>query len=224
MKQRNQSLDVLRGIAVLMVTGHHFGYYKIWERFGGMGVDLFFVLSGYLISGLLFAEYKRTGTINCTRFLVRRGFKIYPAYFVMVLVFLPFTFRSVTWADFTLMGAYFPVLWGHGWTLSVEEHFYFALPLVLMISARIFRSRNFDWIPFAMPPLCLICLALRYRYAVNHSVLHGIAQTHLRIDSLFAGVTLGWFQHFHAKGLKTKRSHLFGFAGLGAIGSVFFMS
>ena len=53
---RNQSLDVLRCIAILLVVGFHLPYYDYWGRFGWIGVDLFFVLSGFLISGLLFQE------------------------------------------------------------------------------------------------------------------------------------------------------------------------
>jgi peptidoglycan/LPS O-acetylase OafA/YrhL len=188
MTSRNQSLDVLRGIAVLMVVGHHFPYYIFWAQFGGMGVDLFFVLSGYLISGLLFAEYQRSGTISISRFLIRRGFKIYPAYYAMVPVFLPFTWHTVKLADFTLMGSYFPDLWGHAWSLSVEEHFYIVLPILFVFAIRF--SRNFNWIPWMMLSLAVACLLLRYRFAMTHSVTEGIAQTHLRMDALFAGVTL----------------------------------
>lgn len=204
-----------------MVIGHHAGYYVWWSRFGGIGVDLFFVLSGYLISGLLFSEYKRTGRISISRFLIRRGFKIYPGYFAMVLAFLPVTFHWVTWADLTFMGSYFPIFWGHGWSLSVEEHFYFALPVVLVLSLRFFRSRNFGWIPWAMPALALICLFLRYRFALGHSVMNGVVQTHLRIDSLFAGVTLGWLQHF--RNFVVKRPSLYGIAGLVALVPIFDM-
>jgi peptidoglycan/LPS O-acetylase OafA/YrhL len=187
-------------------------YYAWWTRFGGIGVDLFFVLSGYLISGLLFAEYKRTGNISVSRFLIRRAFKIYPAYFAMLLLLLPFTIHRVTWADFTFMGAYFPIQWGHAWSLSVEEHFYFALPFLLLISIRVFRCRNFFWVPWAMPLVASTCLVLRYRYALSHTSFLGITETHLRIDSLFAGVTLGWLEHFRK--LTVRHPNLYGVAGL----------
>src|SRR5437764_14402875 len=81
MGTRNQSLDILRAIAVLLVMGRHFPYYETWGRIGWIGVDLFFVLSGFLISGLLFREYAQTGTISFYRFVVRRCFKIWPAFY-----------------------------------------------------------------------------------------------------------------------------------------------
>lgn len=69
---RNQSLDVLRCIAVLAVFGCHVPYYSWWANRGQAGVDLFFVLSGFLISGLLFKDYQKRGAINWKTFLIRR--------------------------------------------------------------------------------------------------------------------------------------------------------
>ena len=56
--KRNQSLDVLRCVAILLVLGRHLDYYPLWSKIGWIGVDLFFVLSGFLVSGLLFHEFK----------------------------------------------------------------------------------------------------------------------------------------------------------------------
>ena len=85
---RNQFLDVLRGIAVLMVVVCHY-YLGVCPRFAlvtvlGRVVDRFFVLSGFLISGLLFSEYKATGAINLRRFWIRRGFKINPPFYFSI--------------------------------------------------------------------------------------------------------------------------------------------
>src|SRR6185295_15310789 len=90
---RDPGLDVLRGVAVLLVLFRHFDTppeelmhpvraVVMWlNRVGWIGVDLFFVLSGFLVSGLLFEEYERHGTLRVGRFLVRRGFKIYPGFY-----------------------------------------------------------------------------------------------------------------------------------------------
>jgi len=96
---RLMQLDVLRGAAILLVLCRHgivsserAGWLKslsfhLWHL-GWTGVDLFFVLSGFLVGGLLFKEIRVSGRLNAKRFLVRRGFKIWPAYFV----FLAFVF------------------------------------------------------------------------------------------------------------------------------------
>ena len=87
-KNRNLQLDVLRGMAILLVMGRHLEMPRpdggigvlaeAWLTIGWLGVDLFFVLSGFLIGGLLLMELDKHGTIAVLRFLIRRGLKIYP--------------------------------------------------------------------------------------------------------------------------------------------------
>ena len=102
--KRNQSLDVLRCVAILLVLGRHLDYYPLWSKIGWIGVDLFFVLSGFLVSGLLFHEFKEHGRINFRRFILRRGLKIWPAFYTYILItaalvaFITFvTGRRVEW-------------------------------------------------------------------------------------------------------------------------------
>src|SRR5437667_7308138 len=89
---RNAALDVLRGIAILLVMGVHFNFSSpqatsvafvanVWKTVGLVGVDLFFVLSGFLIGSLLLTEVERHFRLNVPRFLIRRGFKPYPVYY-----------------------------------------------------------------------------------------------------------------------------------------------
>ena len=196
---------MLRCIAVLLVVGHHLPYYALWERIGWIGVDLFFVLSGFLISGLLFREYKDTGSINVKRFLIRRGLKIYPSFYLLMvgvscLYFLNSSFVSrnqVLFSWFFLQN-YYPgnpyMLLVHTWTLAVEEHFYLILPVVLMAQVAVFRKRNpFRLIPLLFLLTAVICLLFRYfTLAPGHLAW----MTHMRIDGLFAGVALGYFYHF----------------------------
>src|ERR1700683_1541313 len=83
---RNKRLDVLRCVAVLLVMFRHSDVSDFLRRVGWIGVDLFFVLSGFLISGLLFSEYKKRHAISLKRFFIRRGLKIYPAFYVFLLL------------------------------------------------------------------------------------------------------------------------------------------
>ena len=89
MEPRKRSLDVLRTLAIFIVFFNHFlapkgrilAYlYEHLAQGAGIGVLLFFVLSGFLISGLLFKEHQKTGSISFKKFFIRRGFKIYPAF------------------------------------------------------------------------------------------------------------------------------------------------
>ena len=99
MKTRNRNLDALRAVAILLVLGRHFEYFRLWSQVGWAGVDLFFVLSGFLISGLLFAEWKQRGSIGIARFYVRRGLKIYPAFYVFLAMTAAAEGRSVSAAS-----------------------------------------------------------------------------------------------------------------------------
>ena len=218
-KRRILELDVLRFVAVVLVMGRHMtpcpeaesGWLatvtETWQRGGWIGVDLFFVLSGFLVSGLLFHEYARRGAVDVKRFLIRRGLKIYPAFWA----FIAFTIvvRLVIHRDGALHGLagellflqnYLPRMWNHTWSLAVEEHFYVFLALVVVLLVRRAHRRGTDQRAFASMPVvfalvALVTLALRLLTA--HLVprwdqdVH-MFPTHLRIDSLQFGVLLSW--------------------------------
>ena len=86
-KTRLRELDFLRGIAILLVLLRHNYLFDFTFKIGWIGVDLFFVLSGFLVSGLLFKEYLKFGNINPSLFLIRRGFKIYPIFYLTALLY-----------------------------------------------------------------------------------------------------------------------------------------
>ena len=189
---RNQSLDVLRGVAILLVMLCHYPYAH-WMRVGWIGVDLFFVLSGFLISGLLYSELKREGSIRIGRFLLRRGFKIYPSFYVFIglTALLVPALRSHFLIHALFLQSYYPAdltIWGHAWSLAVEEHFYLALPFVI---AFLFRAKRLHWIPGIAVVLIVCCFILR-----AHSNQPHLWASHLRMDALFAGVALGYVFHF----------------------------
>lgn len=206
---RSQSLDVLRGVAVLMVVICHcslvLNYDSVLLGVGNCGVDLFFVLSGFLISGLLFNEFTGSGTIDVKRFWIRRGFKIYPPFYALIVVtasgFLVLSRRlpRELLGDVFFLQNYAPHVWMHGWSLAVEEHFYFLLPLLLlaMLRARKSQSNPFRLIPAISVAISVLCLYLRIVAFHRGADWTQIAfPTHLRIDALFAGVTLGYYAHF----------------------------
>ena len=221
-KTRLVGLDLLRLFAVVLVLGRHIpipndsvkipfrGFFELWSRGGWVGVDLFFVLSGFLVSGLLFAEYQARGTISPWRFYVRRGWKIYPAFYVMIGVTLLYYARldvyfsksSIISELFFLQG-YLPGIWNHTWSLAVEEHFYFLLPLVLSTLLRWNKNSAspLQWVPFVAGSVGVVCLCLRIgRWELHPVYSHqtNLFPTHLRLDGLFFGVALSYFHHFHA--------------------------
>jgi peptidoglycan/LPS O-acetylase OafA/YrhL len=243
-------LDVLRGVAILLVVGIHTSFrlpddawghrfFLAWRQIGWVGVDLFFVLSGFLIGGLLFAEHRNTGRIRYGRFFLRRTFKIWPTY----LVFLAATFAYDLWdvpdrseAMLSRLGHSASAIWpyiihiqnyyesplmekiGHAWSLAVEEHFYLLLPVLLFALERwstrrkihnmtLARSpfRSLPWIGLGMAALCLGLRFNSWRLIPTFDFRHHWP-THLRMDSLFAGVTLAYATHFARPWIESLRS------------------
>jgi peptidoglycan/LPS O-acetylase OafA/YrhL len=213
--RRNVAIDALRGVAILMVVGHHLDCLTM----GWAGVDLFFVLSGFLISGLLFREWLELGSIGFGRFYLRRAFKIYPAFYCLLLVTLVVNFIRpgipsfpVTWesvlGEATFTQNYLPAIWGQTWSLGVEEHFYILLPIVLwlMYRRRSDTSDPFKWIPILFMLVATAEIGLRVATAAVHIGPPGrrdyLTPTHLRIDGLLFGVLLSYYRHFHIEKFK----------------------
>jgi peptidoglycan/LPS O-acetylase OafA/YrhL len=229
--KRNIQLDVLRGVAILLVLGRHLelprpvgvlgAVAEAWFRVGWLGVDLFFVLSGFLIGGLLLTELDRHCTINVGRFLVRRGLKIYPPYLVFLayLVAMPVakavvrggdvwpTFVEKTaaiWPNLVFLQNYLGTPAGHTWSLAVEEHFYLVLPFAITALAWAGRVR---W----LVPLCIaavpLCLGLRCASVwFDDRFASTLSATHLRLDGLLFGVALrGVAQYWPRQFLAARR-------------------
>jgi peptidoglycan/LPS O-acetylase OafA/YrhL len=197
--RRIPQLDILRAVAVLIVIAYHYVPTPV-ARGGWVGVDIFFVLSGFLISGLLFDDIQKTGSISVGRFLVRRGFRIYPAfYFFLLLGWLidPHRFTHSYAPEFLLVQNYLPRVWGHTWSLAVEEHFYIFLPFVLWLLARLNRLGT---IPAIAGTLLIGCLGLRLMLVRQYLDFHSVTYpTHLRIDGLFLGVALSYIFRFRSE-------------------------
>jgi peptidoglycan/LPS O-acetylase OafA/YrhL len=166
-------VEGLRGIAVLLVVLFHAG---LPVPGGFVGVDVFFVISGFLITGLLLREHRTTGRVSLARFYARRVRRLLPAAAVVILATLPAAFAvigpldrpgvmtdgaaaalSVANIRFALAeGDYFtaitqPSPFLHFWSLSVEEQFYLAWPALLFLVARGGRLR--------VPAVLLLVLA-----------------------------------------------------------------
>ena len=157
-RERQPGLDLLRALAIIVVVIYHAGIMGFpmpgrVHRWGWIGVDLFFVLSGYLIGGQLMSaarsrthsELARGSEINLGRFFARRALRIMPAYFVIlaIYIFLP------TWREYPEMYPWWKFLlsvqnialhggtaFSHAWSLAVEDQFYLALPFILLFVNR----------------------------------------------------------------------------------------
>src|SRR4051812_8790504 len=147
---RRPPLDGLRAVAILAVIGFHYGPTKVGG--GYLGVDVFFVLSGFLITALLVQERENKGGISLPAFYLRRARRLLPALFIMLVAvavygaIYPHRPESAhLWRDIAA-AVFYVANWVHGlghsletgllahtWSLSVEEQFYLLWPATLVI-------------------------------------------------------------------------------------------
>ena len=200
------ALDGVRGIAIIAVLAVHTHHIFGWSilKGGNVGVDIFFVLSGFLITALLIEEWQGSGEISLKGFYWRRVLRLVPALLIVLAILylladfvLPATEaadtrRSIPVAffyasDFAL--AFFQFHLGalqHTWSLAIEEHFYLVWPLFLMAALKLGASRR---------RLVVITLTLALASAVHRAVLHQLGalpvRTYYGIDARADGLLIG---------------------------------
>ncbi len=213
--RRLSGLDGLRALAVLLVLGFHFGVPDLDGGF--LGVDVFFVLSGFLITGLLLGDHDRHGHVDPPSFWLRRARRLLPALVVVVVAVtiavrtleppghfsdfrmdaLSALFYFSNWWQISSSGNYFaaaapvsPLV--HTWSLAVEEQFYLVWPLVVLACCRARTRRR-----RTVAVLCVsaagaigsaVEMALRYRPAGSVTPLYFGTDTHA--ESVMIGATV----------------------------------
>lgn len=217
---RMAGVDVLRGAAIFTVVLFHFDYLP----YGFLGVDLFFVISGFLVGRILIRKWRSGSRIEFSRFVLMRGIKIWPSYYAMLALgtLLAIALYRSTRPDQIIAAAHLPRYlfffenyrgnphWSfdHVWSLCVEEHFYIGLPIVLLVLQRLgVRS--------GQALLIVMCLGISAGVAakiVGYSIgFETYGATHNRVDELSWGVLLATATEFHAPAVKAlgKGPHCF---------------
>ncbi|MGZ3757719.1 MAG: acyltransferase family protein [Mucilaginibacter sp.] len=195
------SLNGLRGISILMVVMAHLRL--SWAPFyqlifnGPLGVSIFFVLSGFLITTICLKEIKLTGGLSLKKFYLRRVLRILPV--VLLYIFIVFLADRI----FHLHIAYFQYLaallfvmnfsyyirnqptteFGHFWSLAVEEQFYLIFPFILKKS-----YKGFSWsIVFIVAVLPLLCLLQEFYKPLNEGVFYMFTHYFIKFQSVAVG-------------------------------------
>jgi peptidoglycan/LPS O-acetylase OafA/YrhL len=203
-RNRDHNLDRLRAAAIALVVVYHL--VQMWPGgaprlarltvMGAYGVDLFFVLSGWLIGGLFWQE-ARGGRVDVSRFILRRVLRTVPCYFVALALAWgavrvadasrsAFDFRYLVFLqNYEAKMPYFLV----SWSLCIEEHFYLVVPILLCLILRQIRA----WVPWLWG-LCLVPILFRLNRPASDVGSFGSAwtSTHLRFEGLLAGVLAAW--------------------------------
>ncbi len=253
-QQKLYGLDHLRAVAILYVFLFHYfilsGRQPEWlpdfAKFGWTGVDLFFVLSGFLISSQLFAQIKQGQNISFKQFFLKRFFRIIPAFLVTVGLYFYFplfrekeslpplwkflTFTQNLGLDLKNFGTF-----SHAWSLCVEEHFYLFLPLILILFQQLKLIKKSYWL---LITLFLFGFAIRV-YSFNQFYLPKIDSdnswlywykyiyypTYNRLDGLLIGISIsGVYQFLPTVWNKvSKYGNIFMILGLAVLTSASFL-
>jgi peptidoglycan/LPS O-acetylase OafA/YrhL len=219
-------LDTLRAVAIVLVMAFHLNWrlpvgFAVAGKFGWMGVDLFFVLSGYLIGSQLLKPMRDGRGVNVLGFYRKRAYRILPAYLVVLAVYLTWpgwredagmsplwefvTFTENLFVDYGKNHAF-----SHVWSLCVEEHFYLLLPVIVLGLSR----RPAVWKTVAVLGVFFVLGLVVRTYELLH-VLRPLAgtedgfgvkyieriyyPTYSRLDGLLAGVGLAAVRVFRAE-------------------------
>ncbi len=216
------ALDGIRGLSVLAVVAFHL------DRFTGgyLGVDAFFVLSGFLITGLLLNESGRTGRVDLARFYVRRARRLVPALVVAIAGIGVWArwwavpgqlaglrgeawaalFYVANWHTIANADSYWdldaaPSPFDHMWSLAIEEQFYLLWPLVVLVIVRATRgrspSRAVGRTAIALAALSAVAMVALYGGGDPNTVYMG---THTRAQAILIGSGLAWLVHRRAPG------------------------
>ncbi|MEA2901942.1 MAG: hypothetical protein QOH36_1829 [Actinomycetota bacterium] len=201
------AIDGLRALAVTAVFAYHAGIG--WARGGFLGVDVFFVISGYLITGLLLADYRGTGRLRLLRFWRRRARRLLPALFLVLVgvsVAVPllasdqgYRLRADVLAALGYVSnwrlifehqSYFqslgrPPLLQHLWSLAVEEQFYLLWPPVLALLLRWREPRRL------VGPILGLAAASAVLMAVLHDPTGDPSRVYYGTDTRVAGILVG---------------------------------
>jgi peptidoglycan/LPS O-acetylase OafA/YrhL len=211
MSERRIGLDYVRAAAILLVVGCHAGWFGA-EAFlayppGILGVELFFVLSGYLIGGIFLKAVHRAGDCVSPRLLwtfwVRRWLRTVPNYFLFLPVYVILS-KTMEWPLHVLTFTQ-NLAWpnnspfGISWSLCVEEWFYLLFPLAFLLLFSVFRSVRTSFVA-AAAALFIVPAVLRFALgtgqtwseAVHHVVVY-------RLDAIMWGVLLAAIQRYRVR-------------------------
>ena len=202
---RNFGLDILRALSIWLVLLQHAGFNITGLtplKIGGIGVEIFFVLSGFLIGEILLREIDKGKTFISTlkNFWIRRWFRILPLYYAVLLFKFIFIDQSIgfniLFYVFFLQNNFFGINYlPVSWSLVIEEWFYLFVPVFLILINKFFKSDKKVF--FSMIAFIILIIIIRTIYVLQKNTPYqGInGNFPFRFDSLFLGVALAFIRY-----------------------------
>lgn len=214
--ERLHGLDHLRATAIVLVLLFHYNFYygvpdwlNAFSSFGWSGVDLFFVLSGYLIADKLFRGYDAQGKIGFKAFYLNRFLRIVPTYFAVIALYFSFPnlqegrglqplWQFLTFTQNISIDMYRNTF-SHAWSLCVEEHFYLLFPVLLYL---IFSWKKLHMASYVFIAVAVLGVIIRYaiwdtfvastfgQTRIMVALRHIYYPTYCRFDGLLVGVAI----------------------------------
>ena len=218
-KGRLAGLDLLRAIAIISVVIFHLPrdesqlFLRAISHYGYLGVDLFFVLSGYLIAGQAFKKTK-INAFDPGQFYVRRFVRTLPSYYLILFIsMVVYGFEKFSW-DYLIFVQNFGgiTVFTQSWSLCVEEHFYLLFPVLLVGLTKFSKVRMFPYLVIGVIVAGLVLRTTLYflhrpdlLYAKDASVglesylTHFFYPTYTRLDGLAMGCLLAYWKNYHTE-------------------------
>lgn len=235
-------LDTLRAAAIaLVLMSHYMGFvsheptFGVVGNIGWSGVDLFFVLSGYLIGNQILGSIARQDNFSLKTFFARRLLRTLPNYYFVLALYLLFpaiiggSSAAPLWKFLTFtqnFGLAYGQTFTHSWSLCIEEQFYFVLPLAALLLARYGRSRRLAWCVLGGAVAAGMAVRatawLKYGYQSNAAEVY--YSSFCRADELLPGVAIAMLKNFHPGRYERilRHGNLLLAAGLGALVTVLY--
>lgn len=231
MLKYRQDIDGLRALAIIPVVLYHLGYGVFSGGF--VGVDVFFVISGFLITSIIWKDISK-GEFTFGNFWKRRAIRILPAMYLVIVAVLIYGWFYSAPTDYESIGravrqqvffasniffyesvdyfseglAYQPLL--HMWSLAVEEQFYIAFPLICILAYKVSKGRS----PLGLFLLLLLLSLSGSIYVIADDPLRAFYFTHLRAWELLAGSCLAVFLSSHKASPGVLKAEVLGVIGL----------
>jgi peptidoglycan/LPS O-acetylase OafA/YrhL len=216
-KNRNFGLDVIRSVAILLVLIAHAGFSNFYGiKLGGLGVEIFFVLSGFLIGQILIKDFSKSVSKKVVfNFWIRRWYRTLPLYYTVVILRFIFFDSSLGWKVIV----YFFFLQNNfvgidfmpvSWSLVIEEWFYLVIPIMVYVIFNKGLNKNKFTIFLILFIILENVIRLLWVYYMDRGYAGIVGNFPFRLDSLMVGVLLAQIKlNYNSIYLKLKNRYVY---------------